>query len=71
MSNESNSALYGRAYELAEEITNHPSGLDKALFSAIEGGDLDTMKYLVSKIEGILSQEHFYKNDLLEQNDVY
>ena len=71
MSTESNSALYGRAYELAEEITNHPSGYDKSLFAAIEAGDLDNIRELVSKVEGLLAIENFHHNDLLEQNDVY
>lgn len=71
MSNESNSILYGRAYEVAEEAVNHPSGLDKALFAAIEDGDLDNIKYLTNKLEGLLAIENFHNNDILEATDVY
>lgn len=64
MSNITNSNLLERAYELLEEITSHPSGLDKALTKAVRAGNLDEIYYLVTKIESELAQKHFYNNNI-------
>ena len=71
MSNESNSALFERAYQAAEEITNHPAGYDKALYAAIEGNNLDEVRRLVTLVEGELSRQHFYDNNMIEPAEVY
>lgn len=65
MSNPTNEALIERAHELAEEITNHPSGYDTALVLALERNDLDEVQRLVTFIEGEMSQAHFHNYDIL------
>ena len=64
MSNISNTNLIERASELAEEITNHPSGYDKLLLNAIKANDLTEVSRLVSVVESGLAQEHFHNFDL-------
>ena len=65
MSNIENAVLLEFAYETAEAITNHPSGYDKVLLKAIADGDLDEVRRLLAVIEGTLSQEHFFNEDIL------
>ena len=60
MSNSTNTALYERAQEAMEELTSHPSGIDKAIQKAIDSHDLEELALLVGRAEGILSEEHFH-----------
>lgn len=60
----SNTKLLERAYELAEDITNHPSGYDKRIRQLIEDNNLEELQHVVTKIESELAQEHFYGYDL-------
>lgn len=69
MSNNTNSILIERAYELAEELTSHPAGIDKALLLAIETGDLENVQYWVTVAEGTLSAHNFYESNLIEQEE--
>lgn len=71
MSNESNVILFERAYQAADEITNHPSGLDKSIYQAIEDNNLDEVRRLTVKAEGLLAQAHFYNNNMIEPTEVY
>ena len=70
MSNNTNSILIERAYELSEELTSHPAGIDKSLLQAIKGGDLEKLQYWVTVAEGTLATNAMYENDMMEQNDV-
>ncbi len=60
MSHENNTELLEQGYELAEEITNHPSGYDKAILKAIEDNDLDKLRYLITVVNGELAQASFH-----------
>lgn len=65
MSNNTNENLLERAAELIDELASHPSGYDKALIKAIDANDLQEVRYLVVKLEGELSQEHFHNYELV------
>lgn len=64
MSQTNNNHLIERANELLEEITNHPSGYDTLLVKAVESGDLDEVRRVVTLVEGELSHEHFANHDM-------
>ena len=73
MSQEDNTNLLERGYELAEEFVSHPSGIDKSILAAINSGDLEKVRYQISKCEGYLAQEHFYGTEQVRREvpDVY
>ncbi len=71
MSNVKNEILLVRAYELIEEYTGHPSGVDKTMLTCIEMNDLDNLMATVIKLEGEQAQEYFYNFGLLERGDEY
>lgn len=60
MSTAANTNLMERAQEALEELTGHPSAIDKSIQLAIDRHDLETLHYLVAKAEGILSEEHYH-----------
>lgn len=66
MSHQINTNLLERAAELIDQLTGHPSGLDKALVVAVEANDLNEVHRQVFKLEAELAQEHFHNYDLLE-----
>jgi hypothetical protein len=66
MSLENNTELYERAYELVEELTSHPSNIDKRLLQLIEDGDLEELEYVMAVAENVVE-----KADELEANDGY
>jgi len=72
MSNLENTVLLEFAYETAEYLTNHPSGIDQHLLDVIAKGDLDAVRELLGQIERDLchadaddAREHFYGYNLL------
>jgi hypothetical protein len=65
MSNQSNARLLERGYQLAEEVTGHPSGADTSILKAIEDNDLEVLMYLVNMVEAELSREHFHNHDAI------
>ena len=72
MSNLENTVLLEFAYETAEYLTNHPSGIDQHLLDVIAKGDLDDVRELLGQIERDLchadaddAREHFYGYNLL------
>lgn len=69
MSNESNTALYERAADLIDELTSHPAGIDRGLIQAVDSGDMERIRYWVSKAEGVLAQEHFYETNQIDGSD--
>lgn len=71
MSQEQNTILIERGYELAEELTSHPAGVDRGMLAALHSGDMDKIQYWITVCEGTLSQQHFYESEILGANDVY
>ena len=71
MSQEVNDTLLERAYELAEELTSHPAGIDKGILAAIHSNDLNKVQYWITVGEGALAQQHFYESEILGAGDVY
>lgn len=65
MSDTHNTILLERAYEVLEEVTNHPSGYDKALSEAIEKNDLEEIYRLTNMLEDELAKEHFYNKEII------
>jgi hypothetical protein len=57
MSDITNDNLSDRAYEAMEELTSHPSGIDKRIQEAVDNNDLVQLQYLTAVGEGILAQE--------------
>lgn len=66
MSLDSNTQLLERAADLVDELTSHPAGIDKGLIQAVESGDMERIKYWVSKAEGVIAQEHFYETNQID-----
>jgi len=60
MSDNDNTNLLERAAELLDELDSHPSGLQKHLEQAVEGNDLDSIRYWVERLEGHVAREHFH-----------
>lgn len=71
MSNAKNDIILIRAYELIEEYTSHPSGIDKTMLNYIEANDMDNLLATIIKLEGEQAQEYFYNFGLLERGDEY
>lgn len=71
MSNAKNDIILIRAYELIEEYTSHPSGVDKTMLNYIESNDMDNLLATIVKLEGEQAQEYFYNFGLLERGDEY
>lgn len=69
MSNQRNTELLERAYELLEEFDSHPSKIDKALKEAIDTNDLEGVLHLVHYLEAFLAEEHFHNWDLMPEGD--
>jgi phage terminase Nu1 subunit (DNA packaging protein) len=69
MSNLTNEILIEQAYELADELTGHPSGADKRIYELIDKNDLDNLREFITKISRELAQEHFHNNDILGSYD--
>lgn len=69
MSNLNNQEIIERACNLAEDITSTTMG--KVLAEAIDNyektKDIESLYYTVNKIEGELSQSHFYDADILHE----
>lgn len=71
MSQQNNTNLAERAWSVCEDLTNHPSGIDRRIQQAVDSGDLDELASLVAVGEGILSQQYFYENGILEYGDEF
>jgi len=65
MSNSINTKLFDRAHECMEDLTSHPSGIDRSIQAAYDSGDLQELERLVNIAEGILSQAEFEENDII------
>lgn len=71
MSNVKNEIILVRAYELIEEYTGHPSGVDRTMLACIAQSDMDNLLATIVKLEGEQAQEYFYNFGLLERGDEY
>lgn len=71
MSDTNNDQLLDKATDLLEDITDHPSGYDKLLSQAIKRNDMEELQTLVTKINGYLAQNYFYKSNILEREDEF
>lgn len=69
MSNVKNEILLVRAYELIEEYTGHPSGVDRTMLACISENDMDNLMATVVKLEGEQAREQFYSFGLMEGDE--
>lgn len=69
MSDENNTNIMERAYDMLEEFTNHPAHYDTLLLEAIRKNDLEEIQHLTVMMEGYLSMQHFQNYDLEPESE--
>ena len=66
MSNQTNTDLYERGYEMVEQCDNAPGGEVKALKFALEAGNLDDIRSLTHTLERYLEY-----TEIIQERDTY
>jgi hypothetical protein len=69
MSNQSNTSLEERAAEVMAYFEG--TDLELAISNAMHDDDLDVLAYLVHQGEAEISQQEFFNNDMVGDNDAY